>query len=767
MIKTPKILIYLFIINILTILFLLPDNLKAQTTSTTYQVTSIYSDFNGYWTASTTNPSSGNNRPNLYHNLLAFTWGGKTYSTGIDDDNLTQHNVNFTASNFNSFPINSVKLTGDKSSGTWGPNLIAVGSMVDSNASSAIWVGSTPIEGASILTQGKQGLDLGSCITNIPAQKLQFLFKNLINPSQFNDGIPDILITQMAQPDNNVDKIYFTDDTGKIIGNSIDINFTSIPTLGTWKIDFFYQDATVFQANTERDMRLWAAEIKDFGIDSVNYTKAKNLVYELKGSSDPAFLAYNSSVVSLLKANNDQFNAPKNHMDSCNIIGNDLPQDGTILPKNITITSAPTHGTASIDPQTGMLIYTPNTDYIGTDQITYKITATIGNKIVTSSAIVSINVDTYITTPAFDKNDTLNFCQPYEDNTTNTYTAYSDYSTNMTFQLEPETAGTLSTITSENHNYTTTITWSKSFSGTASLTATAEGSDGPKSAKIDITVEPHPLLTLTSATGTDNQSLTATNTFKDITYSVANASNVTFTNNIKASIDGNYDATNNKYSITNLKTDLGDYTYSLTAIPLSTSPHCSNYIANGTLKILEFALPVTWLYAKATAINNNILIEWSTASELNTKSFTIECKAENDKEYQSIKTVDAAGNSTSALTYQYTDNSKTEGTYLYRIKQTDLDGKYSYSKTFSVQVNGKNEESISIYPNPARDQAFIKAPENTTISIFNTEGKKMTTSIHYTSNEYQINTKGFTPGIYFIKLKTNNTTHHLKLIVVH
>lgn len=94
-----------------------------------------------------------------------------------------------------------------------------------------------------ILKRGKNGLDLGTAVTNIPStsQALTFVFRAIFDPNQIGDGIPDILVTQVAQPNSNFDEVYFEDINGNLIGNKVLINFnenTLAPAVGSWNVDF-------------------------------------------------------------------------------------------------------------------------------------------------------------------------------------------------------------------------------------------------------------------------------------------------------------------------------------------------------------------------------------------------------------------------------------------------------------------------------------------------------------------------------------------------
>lgn len=65
--------------------------------------TALYGDFDGYWfSKDNTNTYVTTNDNN---NLVGFSQGGVTYSTGVNDAILTSHSISFSAQNYKAFPI--------------------------------------------------------------------------------------------------------------------------------------------------------------------------------------------------------------------------------------------------------------------------------------------------------------------------------------------------------------------------------------------------------------------------------------------------------------------------------------------------------------------------------------------------------------------------------------------------------------------------------------------------------------------------------------
>ena len=101
-------------------------------------------------------------------------------------------------------------------------------------------------------------------------------------------------------------------------------------------------------------------------------------------------------------------------------------------------------------------------------------------------------------------------------------------------------------------------------------------------------------------------------------------------------------------------------------------------------------LPVTLTQFTVVKQGTGALLQWQTATEQNSKDFTIQRSTDGIK-YTGIGSVDAAGNSTSLKNYAFVDPSPVTGKNYYRLNQTDLDGKYTYSpvRVLSFSNTGK------------------------------------------------------------------------------
>jgi hypothetical protein len=123
--------------------------------------------------------------------------------------------------------------------------------------------------------------------------------------------------------------------------------------------------------------------------------------------------------------------------------------------------------------------------------------------------------------------------------------------------------------------------------------------------------------------------------------------------------------------------------------------------ATGTYFMQTGSLPLYWLSLNAVFANDQVNITWKTTDELNTSYFSIE-RSTDGVSYSSLGQV-ASANSPGEHLYAYNDKSVQQGyTYYYRIKQVDIDGRYSYSSILRVNTGGDKTASLKVRNNPVQ-----------------------------------------------------------------
>ena len=199
-------------------------------------------------------------------------------------------------------------------------------------------------------------------------------------------------------------------------------------------------------------------------------------------------------------------------------------------------------------------------------------------------------------------------------------------------------------------------------------------------------------------------------------------------------------------------------------------------ITNGTSRIITSpiwytrndgltALPVKLNSFSVQKVNTSTQLDWSTSQELNSSYFNIE-KSADGRNWTTIAKVNAAGNSNTVKNYRAFDNNLFNGINYYRLKQYDNDGKFEYSVVKSVSF--RKVYNIIVAPNPATDFINISTTKNQstilTIQLVDVSGKILKTVLS-ANDKVKMNVTGISKGLYFIKVKDENSVQTQKVII--
>jgi hypothetical protein len=148
------------------------------------------------------------------------------------------------------------------------------------------------------------------------------------------------------------------------------------------------------------------------------------------------------------------------------------------------------------------------------------------------------------------------------------------------------------------------------------------------------------------------------------------------------------------------------YISTTSALPLN-----DLYVTFGSTHNIANPLPIQLLSFTAQCRNQDVVVEWSTASEENNDYFTI-LRSDDAEHYEEIGTLPGAGNSNEVLNYSFTDWNAAGGNYYYMLKQTDYNGANETFNPVYVKCDNKEEVSLRVFYEGDRAYALLSNAEN-------------------------------------------------------
>ena len=186
----------------------------------------------------------------------------------------------------------------------------------------------------------------------------------------------------------------------------------------------------------------------------------------------------------------------------------------------------------------------------------------------------------------------------------------------------------------------------------------------------------------------------------------------------------------------------------------------TDYVAPTGCDSLSF--PVGLQYFKGEVENDVVVrLTWGTASETNNSHFDIERSIDGSL-FEPLIRVPGAGTTMQDQSYSALDEKPLPGVSYYRLKQTDLDGTYSYQGVVEIYLDESLEVKahVRVFPNPASTQLMISIQLNegmpAEMSLLNATGQKVLhkrLNLKQGVNQHQLDVSAYPPGIYFAFVK--------------
>lgn len=195
-------------------------------------------------------------------------------------------------------------------------------------------------------------------------------------------------------------------------------------------------------------------------------------------------------------------------------------------------------------------------------------------------------------------------------------------------------------------------------------------------------------------------------------------------------------------------------------------------IARSVNWLMENVVPVELTSFTASSVKSSVNLYWSTATETNNSGFEIQ-RTINGK-FQPIGFIQGNGTTVKPHSYSFIDKELTSGTYSYRLKQIDFDGKINYSKIVEATIAPMAYSLAQNYPNPfnpiTRINYSIAEKGTTRLIIYDMLGREIVTLVNQVQEPglYNISfdASKLPSGIYAYKLQSGNFVQAKKMMLI-
>ncbi len=184
------------------------------------------------------------------------------------------------------------------------------------------------------------------------------------------------------------------------------------------------------------------------------------------------------------------------------------------------------------------------------------------------------------------------------------------------------------------------------------------------------------------------------------------------------------------------------------------------------------SIPVELIDFKGKLKNQQTLLNWSTASEVDNAGFSVE-RSINGSDYAAIGFVKPQFYNSGIKNYDFTDVNlpKNERIVYYRLKQMDNDGKYSYSPVVSVKQSKEKLSLSAVYPMPTTDGVSLDVVSHKagkiTVSVTDIMGRIVQTkdfTVEEGSNSLTLSLNQLAKGAYFLSLNNGEMSVNQRIV---
>ncbi|MDR3713844.1 MAG: T9SS type A sorting domain-containing protein [Puia sp.] len=180
-----------------------------------------------------------------------------------------------------------------------------------------------------------------------------------------------------------------------------------------------------------------------------------------------------------------------------------------------------------------------------------------------------------------------------------------------------------------------------------------------------------------------------------------------------------------------------------------------------------FVLPVQVTNFAATTAAKSVQLSWTASDETGVAHFQV-LRSSDNANWQQIGLVSGAGNATDPVNYHFTDTLPLTGSNYYRLGILTPDGNSSWSKVIEAGFQQPASSSVTLFPNPAKDQVFIQYPGQvlsaSNIRLYSIAGEILPVRVNGGTGMATIQLTGLAPGVYLLQVKTEDGWQVFRLL---
>jgi hypothetical protein len=152
----------------------------------------------------------------------------------------------------------------------------------------------------------------------------------------------------------------------------------------------------------------------------------------------------------------------------------------------------------------------------------------------------------------------------------------------------------------------------------------------------------------------------------------------------------------------------------------------------GSVELNEGILPVELTSFEAVPDGYAVHLTWTTASETNNAGFEVEHRSADTETFERLDFIEGAGTTQEEQSYSYTIDGLDVGRHVFRLKQSDFDGAFTFSHEVEVAIELAEAFRLSAaYPNPFNPQTrftlAVQRKQDVSVEIYNAGGQRVAT----------------------------------------